>query len=125
MPEQVFETVEGRDGIYQFTGFMRFNLKHNSPKTGLIGVLPYEAVIISIKAYVKTAFSSTKLGIGSTAGGKEYGEKEIKTISVQDFTPTDAKCFVASDKETRLFYNMDSVSNAGDGVIIVQFVPKR
>ncbi|GAA5100813.1 hypothetical protein GCM10023260_12980 [Bartonella acomydis] len=60
--------------------------------------------------------------IGSTYGGNEYSEKDIKAQGTQDFTPTDQKVFVGDDKETTLYATRDKTTAAGECVVVVQFV---
>ncbi|WP_273757220.1 MULTISPECIES: hypothetical protein [unclassified Bartonella] len=115
--------LQGRNLHTQQVSFLRLNISHKDKHlTEKIGILPRGAVITSIKAFVKTAFPEAKLKIGSTYGGSEHGEKEIKTQSTQDFTPTDQKAFIADDKETTLYATRDKTTAAGECVVVVQFV---
>lgn len=123
MPDIKFPIVEGRDLNYQLVHFLRKDLNHDSPLSGLVGVLPYNALIVSMKCYVITAFANSKLTLGKGAEDKTFGEKEIKTVSVQDYTPTADKAMVGATEELRLHYKKDVKSNAGKCVIIVEFIP--
>ncbi|QEE12276.1 hypothetical protein [Bartonella krasnovii] len=123
MADQLPPPLQGRNLHTQQVSFLRLNISHKDKHlTEKIGILPRGAVITSIKAFVKTAFPEAKLKIGSTYGGNEYSEKEIKTQSVQDFTPTDQKAFVGDDKETTLYATRDKTTAAGECVVVVQFV---
>lgn len=123
MATDPFEVFQGRDGSLQFVHFIRFNINHEQPLSAQAGILPVGSVITSMKFYVKQGFTGAKLSLGSKIDGEEFGKKDIANISIQDYTPTDAKAFVAIDKETRLFCKRDKTSTAGSGVLIVQFVP--
>ncbi|GAA4667011.1 hypothetical protein [Bartonella pachyuromydis] len=123
MADHLPPPLQGRNLHTQQVSFLRLNISHKDKHlTEKIGILPRGAVITSIKAFVKTAFSEAKLKIGSTYGGNEYSEKEIKTQSVQDFTPTDQKVFIADDKEVTLYATRDKTTAAGECVVVVQFV---
>ncbi|WP_034987165.1 hypothetical protein [Bartonella florencae] len=115
--------LQGRSLHTQQVSFLRFNFTHeDTSHTVKIGTLPRGALITSIKAYVKSVFSETKLQIGSSASGKEFGEKDIKTQGTQDFTPTDQKVFVGDDKELTFYARTDKKVQSGECVIVVQFV---
>ncbi|WP_375703919.1 hypothetical protein, partial [Bartonella sp. AD13SXNS] len=99
MAEGLPQPLQGRNLVTQQVSFFRLNISHKEKRlTTKIGILPRGALITSIKAFVKTAFSEAKLKIGSTYGGNEFGEKDIKAQNTQDFTPTDQKVFTPEDK---------------------------
>lgn len=123
MAEADFPIIEGRETVYQLVHFMRLNLDHESALEGIVGVLPYNALIVSIKCYVSKAFSNSKLVLGKGGADKTFGEKEIKSVSIQDFTPTADKALVGSSEELRLHYKIDQKSNAGNCVIVVEYIP--
>ncbi|WP_208433107.1 hypothetical protein [Bartonella taylorii] len=123
MAEGLPQPLQGRNLITQQVSFLRLNISHKDKSlTRKIGTLPRSALITSIKAFVKTAFSEAKLKIGSTYGGNDFSEKDIKAQGTQDFTPTDQKSFVADDKEMTLYATRDKTTAAGECVVIVQFV---
>ncbi|UNE54961.1 hypothetical protein [Bartonella machadoae] len=118
--------LHGRDLHTHQVSFLRLNITHKDKDlTRKIGTLPRGAMILSIKAFVKTAFSDAKLKIGSTYGGNEFSEKDIKAQGSQDFTPTDQKSFVADDNEMTLYATRDKTTAAGECVVVVQFVTNR
>ncbi|EJF79521.1 hypothetical protein MCO_01087 [Bartonella sp. DB5-6] len=126
MADQLPPPLQGRTLHTQQVSFLRLNISHKDKHlTEKIGILPRGALITSMKAFVKTAFSEAKLKIGSTYGGNEFGEKDIKTQGTQDFTPTDQKFFVAADKEVTLYATRDKTTAAGECVVVVQFVTNR
>ncbi|WP_019219065.1 hypothetical protein, partial [Bartonella florencae] len=95
MAEGLPKPLQGRNFHTQQVSFFRLNISHKDKHlTEKIGILPRGALITSIKAYVKTAFTDAKLKIGSTYGGKEFSEKDIKAQGTQEFTSTDHKEFV-------------------------------
>lgn len=123
MADQLPPPLQGRNLHTQQVSFLRLNISHKEKHlTEKIGVLPRGALIISIKAFVKTAFSEAKLKIGSSYGGNEFGEKDIKAQNTQDFTPTDQKVFAPEDKEMTLYATRDKSTDAGACVVVVQFV---
>lgn len=123
MADQLPPPLQGRNLHTQQVSFLRLNISHKEKHlTEKIGVLPRGALISSIKAFVKTAFSEAKLKIGSTYGGNEFGEKDIKAQTTQDFTPTDQKVFAPEDKEMILYATRDKTTDAGECVVVVQFV---
>ncbi|MCZ2159263.1 hypothetical protein NPX99_08450 [Bartonella sp. 220] len=123
MANQLPPPLQGRNLHTQQVSFLRLNILHKDKHlTEKIGILPRGALITSIKTFVKTAFSEAKLKIGSTYGGNEFGEKDIKAQGTQDFTPTDQKSFVADDKEMTLYATRDKTTDAGECVVVVQFV---
>lgn len=87
-----------------------------------IGTLPRSALITSIKVFIKTAFSDTKVKIGSTAGGTEFGELEIKQAGIKAATISNQKEFVPSDKVITLYAKADKTVQAGQASIVVEFV---
>ncbi|WP_254473233.1 MULTISPECIES: hypothetical protein [unclassified Bartonella] len=115
--------LQGRNLHTQQVSFLRLNISHKDKHlTTKIGTLPRGALITSMKAFVKTAFSEAKLKIGSTDGGNDFSEKDIKAQGTQDFTPTDQKVFIANDKEVTLYATRDKTTDAGECVVVVQFV---
>ncbi|MBB5074415.1 hypothetical protein HNQ69_001557 [Bartonella callosciuri] len=116
-------TLQGRSLLTQQVSFFRLNFTHaNKDQAMKIGTLPHGAVITSVKAFIKTAFSEAKLAIGVSPTGKEFGEKDIKTQGTQDFTATGQKEFVPYDEEITLYAKMDKSVASGEGVVVVQFV---
>ncbi|WP_375702722.1 hypothetical protein, partial [Bartonella sp. CL43QHWL] len=104
MAEGLPQPLQGRNLVTQQVSFFRLNISYKDKHlTRKIGTLPRGAMILSIKAFVKTAFSDAKLKIGSTYGGNEFSEKDIKTQSTQDFTSTNQKEFVPEDQELTLY----------------------
>ncbi|WP_375620422.1 hypothetical protein [Bartonella sp. TS25HLJMH] len=123
MADQLPPPLQGRALHTQQVSFLRLNISHKDKHlTEKIGILPRGALITSIKAFVKTAFSEAKLKIGSTYGGNEFSEKDIKAQNTQDFTPTDQKVFAPEDKEMTLYATRDKTTDAGECVVVVQFV---
>ncbi|WP_375694237.1 hypothetical protein [Bartonella sp. AD24XZML] len=123
MADQLPSPLQGRNLHTQQVSFLRLNISHKEKHlTEKIGILPRGALITSIKAFVKTAFSEAKLKIGSSYGGNEFGEKDIKAQNTQDFTPTDQKVFTPEDKEMTLYATRDKTTDAGECVVVVQFV---
>ncbi|MBB5074422.1 hypothetical protein HNQ69_001564 [Bartonella callosciuri] len=123
MADQLPPPLQGRNLHTQQVSFLRLNFTyHDTDHSVKIGTLPRGALITSIKAFVETAFTDAKLQIGSTATGKEFGEKDVKTQSTQDFTPTDQKAFVSDSKELTLYAKADKKVQVGKCVIVVQFV---
>lgn len=117
--------LEGRNLVEQQVTFIRKDITAKDPVDVKIGVLPRGAVILSVKCYVKEIFTDTKLKIGSTLGGSEFGEKEIKTKSIQDYTPSDSKLFVGMDSELVLYSKRDKETDAGECSVVVTFVANR
>ncbi|EJF95596.1 hypothetical protein [Bartonella elizabethae] len=123
MANQLPPPLQGRSLHTQQVSFLRLNITHKDKHlTEKIGILPRGALITSMKAFVKTAFTEAKLKIGSTYGGNDFSEKDIKAQGMQDFTPTDQKVFIANDKEVTLYATRDKTTDAGECVVIVQFV---
>ncbi|PIT67957.1 hypothetical protein [Bartonella tribocorum] len=123
MADHLPPPLQGRNLHTQQVSFLRLNISHKEKRlTEKVGILPRGALITSIKAFVKTAFSEAKLKIGSTYGGSEYSEKDIKAQGTQDFTPTDQKVFAPEDKEMTLYATRDKTTDAGECVVVVQFV---
>ncbi|WP_039761694.1 hypothetical protein [Bartonella queenslandensis] len=115
--------LQGRNLHTQQVSFLRLNIFHKDKNlTERIGILPRGALIKSIKAFVKTAFPEAKLKIGNTHGGNEFGEKDIKAQNTQDFTPTDGKLFVGEEREVSLYATRDKTTNAGECVVVVEFI---
>ncbi|WP_375631674.1 MULTISPECIES: hypothetical protein [unclassified Bartonella] len=126
MAEGLPQPLQGRNLVTQQVSFFRLNISYKDKHlTRKIGTLPRGAMILSIKAFVKTAFSDAKLKIGSTYGGNEFSEKDIKTQSTQDFTSTNQKEFVPEDQELTLYATRDKTTAAGECVVVVQFVTNR
>ncbi|WP_375670464.1 hypothetical protein [Bartonella sp. PS7NMGDW] len=126
MAEGLPQPLQGRNLVTQQVSFFRLNISHKDKHlTRKIGTLPRGAMILSIKAFVKTAFSDAKLKIGSTYGGNEFSEKDIKAQSTQDFTSTNQKEFVPEDQELTLYATRDKTTAAGECVVVVQFVTNR
>ncbi|SSZ40935.1 Uncharacterised protein [Bartonella grahamii] len=102
MVDGVTGHLHGRDLHTHQVSFLRLNISHKDKHlTRKIGTLPRGAMILSIKAFVKTAFSDAKLKIGSTYGGNEFSEKDIKTQSTQDFTSPTKKSLFQKIKSLR------------------------
>ncbi|WP_375661675.1 hypothetical protein [Bartonella sp. CR127HXZ] len=126
MAEGLPQPLQGRNLVTQQVSFLRLNISHKDKHlTRKIGTLPRGAMILSIKAFVKTAFSEAKLKIGSTYGGNEFSEKDIKAQGTQDFTSTNQKEFVPEDQELTLYATRDKTTAAGECVVVVQFVTNR
>lgn len=117
--------LEGRNLFEQQVTFIRKNITAKDPTEVKIGVLPRGAIILSIKCYVNELFNNSKLKIGSSLGGSEFGEKEIKTKSIQDYTPTDSKTFVSDSEELVLYGKRDQTVDSGECSVIVTFVTNR
>lgn len=123
MVEGLPQTLQGRNLVTQQVSFLRLNISHKDKNlTVKIGTLPRGALITSIKAHVKTAFSEAKLKIGSTRGGNDFSEKDIKAQGTQEFTSTSQKEFVPYDEELTLYATRDKTTAAGECVVVVQFV---
>ncbi|WP_375662467.1 hypothetical protein, partial [Bartonella sp. OC16QHHD] len=102
---------------------LRLNFSYEDKENAMrIGTLPRGALITSIKVFVKTAFSDTKVKIGSTAGGNEFGEAEIKQQAVKEVKPTNQKEFIPYDEELTLYAKADKTVQAGQASIVVEFV---
>lgn len=126
MPEATLPTaLEGRNLVEQQVTFIRKDISFSDDVHVRIGVLPRGAVILSIKCFIDEIFADTKLKIGSTFDGNEFGEKEIKTKSTQDYTPTDSKAMVSDDKELVLYSKRDKATQAGKCTVVVTFVANR
>ncbi|MDM9997341.1 hypothetical protein AT246_07320 [Bartonella henselae] len=65
------------------------------------------------------------LAIGVSPTRKEFGEKDIKTQGPQEFAATSQKEFISLDTELTLYAKVDKSVNAGEGVVVVQFVTNR
>lgn len=117
--------LEGRNLVEQQVTFIRKDISAKDDLSVKLGVLPRGAIILSIKCYVKELFSEAKLKIGSAPDGTEFGEKEIKTKSIQDFTPSDSKLFVPLDSELTLYGKRDKATDAGNCSVVVTFVANR
>lgn len=118
--------LEGRNLHTQQVSFIRTNIVADDPVlTTRVGVLPRGSVILSIKCFVKELFADAKLKIGKTHGGSEFGDKDIKTKGIQDYTPTDAKVFVGADDELVLYATRDKKTAAGECSVVVTFVANR
>lgn len=118
--------LEGRNLHTQQVSFLRKNISSKDPDlTVRLGVLPRGAVILSVKCFVRELFPEAKLKIGSTHGGNEFSEKDIKTKGVQDFTPTDSKLFVSKDDELVLYAKRDKTTTAGECSVVVTFITNR
>lgn len=118
--------LEGRNLHTQQVSFLRKNISSkDSDLTVRMGVLPRGAVILSVKCFVREIFAEAKLKIGSTHGGNEFSEKEIKTKGIQDFTPTDSKLFVSKDEELVLYATRDKATAGGECSVVVTFIANR
>ncbi|WP_212112168.1 hypothetical protein [Bartonella queenslandensis] len=123
MADYLPEPLQGRNLHTQQVSFLRLNFSYqDKEKVMKIGTLPRGALITSIKAFIKTAFSDTKVKIGSTAGGTEFGELEIKQAGIKAATISNQKEFVPSDKEVTLYAKADKTVQAGQASIVVEFV---
>ncbi|EJF95597.1 hypothetical protein [Bartonella elizabethae] len=123
MADHLPPPLQGRSLHTQQVSFLRLNFSYKDKENALrIGILPRGALITSIKVFVKTAFSDTKVKIGSTAGGKEFGEAEIKQQAVKEVKPTNQKEFVPYDEELTLYAKMDKTVQAGEASVVVEFV---
>ncbi|MCZ2159318.1 hypothetical protein NPX99_08725 [Bartonella sp. 220] len=126
MVDGVTGHLHGRDLHTHHVSFLRLNITHSDTQlTRKIGTLPRGAMITSIKAFVKTAFPDAKLKIGSTYGGNEFSEKDVKAQGTQDFASTNQKEFVPYDQELTLYATRDKTTAAGECVVVVQFVTNR
>lgn len=118
--------LEGRNLTTQQVSFIRRDISAKEKNLSVrVGILPRGAVITSIKCYVRDIFSDAKLKLGSSEGGQEYGEKEIKTKGIQDYTLSDSKFFVPLDKETSIFAKRDKSTASGECSVIITFVANR
>lgn len=123
MADYLPEPLQGRSLHTQQVSFLRLNFSYQDKENAMkIGTLPRGALITSIKAFIKTAFSDTKVKIGSTAGGTEFGELEIKQAGIKAATISNQKEFVPSDKEITLYAKADKTVQAGQASIVVEFV---
>ncbi|EJF85309.1 hypothetical protein [Bartonella rattimassiliensis] len=123
MADYLPEPLQGRNLHTQQVSFLRLNFSYQDKENVMkIGTLPRSALITSIKVFIKTAFSDTKVKIGSTAGGTEFGELEIKQAGIKAATISNQKEFVPSDKEITLYAKADKTVQAGQASIVVEFV---
>ncbi|WP_019224159.1 hypothetical protein [Bartonella rattimassiliensis] len=123
MADYLPEPLQGRNLHTQQVSFLRLNFSYQDKENVMkIGTLPRSALITSIKVFIKTAFSDTKVKIGSTAGGTEFGELEIKQAGIKVATISNQKEFVPSDKEITLYAKADKTVQAGQASIVVEFV---
>lgn len=123
MADYLPEPLQGRNLHTQQVSFLRLNFSYQDKENVMkIGTLPRGALITSIKVFIKTAFSDTKVKIGSTAGGTEFGELEIKQAGIKAATISNQKEFVPSDKEITLYAKADKTVQAGQASIVVEFV---
>ncbi|GAA5111776.1 hypothetical protein [Bartonella jaculi] len=126
MADHLPPPLQGRNLQTQQVSFFRLNFTHeNKDKAMKIGTLPRGALVTSVKAFIKTAFSEAKLKIGISPTGQEFGEKEIKTQGTQEFKATGQKEFVPLDSELTLYAKVDKTVNAGEGVVVVEFITNR
>ncbi|WP_142417206.1 hypothetical protein [Bartonella massiliensis] len=123
MADQLPPPLQGRSLHTQQVSFLRLNFSYQDKENAMkIGTLPRGALITSIKVFVKTAFTDTKVKIGSTAGGTEFGEAEIKQQTVKEVKPTNQKEFIPFDEELTLYAKMDKTVQAGQASVVVEFV---
>ncbi|MBB5074424.1 hypothetical protein HNQ69_001566 [Bartonella callosciuri] len=123
MANKLPQPLQGRSLHTQQVSFLRLNFSYQDKENALkIGTLPRGALITSIKVFVKTAFSDTKVKIGSTAGGTEFGEAEIKQQAVKEVKPSNQKEFVPYDQELTLYAKMDKSVDSGEATVVVEFV---
>ncbi|EJF79522.1 hypothetical protein MCO_01088 [Bartonella sp. DB5-6] len=123
MADYLPQPLQGRNLHTQQVSFLRLNFSHEVKEQVMkIGTLPCGALITSIKVFVKTVFTDAKLQIGSTAGGKEFGEPDIKQQGVQTVTINNQKEFVPSDKEVTLYAKVTKSVQSGEATVVVEFV---
>ncbi|WP_317993831.1 MULTISPECIES: hypothetical protein [Bartonella] len=120
------EPLQGRNCHTQQVSFLRLDFTHEDKKKSLkIGILPRGSLITSIKVFIKTVFSEAKVKIGTTRGGEEIGEADIKAQGTKEITPKDQKEFVPYDKEVTLYATADKEVASGAATIVVEFVTNR
>ncbi|GAA4667013.1 hypothetical protein [Bartonella pachyuromydis] len=126
MADHLPPPLQGRNLHTQQVSFLRLNFSYEDKENALkIGILPRGALITSIKVFVKIAFTDTKVKIGSTAGGTEFGEAEIKQQAVKEIKPTNQKEFIPYDEELTLYAKMDKTVQAGEASVVVEFVTNQ
>ncbi|WP_317993832.1 MULTISPECIES: hypothetical protein [Bartonella] len=120
------EPLQGRNCHTQQVSFLRLDFTHeDKERVMIIGTLPRGALITSIKVFIKTAFSDAKVKIGSTHGGTEFGEPDIKQQGIQSVTISGQKEFVSQDKEVTLYAKASKSVQAGEATVVVEFVTNR
>lgn len=127
MADELPTPLEGRCILTQQVSYLRRNISFDEQNlTVKIGILPVGAIITEMKVYVKTGFTDTKLSIGTTYGGKDFGEKDIKDDkTTQDYAPTGNKFFVGDDAEMHLYATRDKASAKGQCVVYVKFIARK
>lgn len=116
----------GRNVHTQQVSFIRYTMTSCvKDESFVVGVLPRGALILSMKAYVKTALNNTKLKLGKEPNKQEYGEKDVKTISIQDYALSVDKQFCSDVEETVIYGTCDQKADNGHVVVLIEYVTDR
>lgn len=87
-----------------------------------LGSLPENSVIRSIRVAVKTAFAGAKLKFGNTEQCNDMGEADVGAAGVKNCTVPDAKRFIP-EGEASIYVKLDKKVDAGEGIIIIDYIP--
>lgn len=116
----------GRNVHTQQVSFIRYTITSSvKDESFVVGVLPRGALILSMKAYVKTALNNTKLKLGKEPKKQEFGEKDVKATGVQDYALTVDKQFVSDVEETVVYGTCDQKAENGHVVVVIEYVTDR
>lgn len=116
----------GRNVHTQQVSFIRYLIKSCiKDESFVVGVLPRGALILSMKAYVKTPLNNTKLKLGKEPKKQEYGEKDVKAAGVHDYAISADKQFCSDVEETVIYGTCDQKADNGHVVVLIEYVTDR
>ena len=126
MPENMPVAIIGQ--YYETTqvSFLRANLSHEMKKKSIkMGSLPSCSVILSIYALISEKMDNTKVKIGTKKGGTEIGELELKVAGEKTLDLTGDKMFMADNKDTDIFLELDAEPASGRAVLLIEYLAAR
>lgn len=125
MARNVFNPIEGRRHEEQMLSYIRKPFDHTVGEgVFLVGKIPDNSIILSIRVHVEGQFAGKKLKFGSTEAVNDYGEADVGQVGIVNVTIPNSKWFVSGD-ELLLRASLDGRVQNGKGTIIVEFICKE
>lgn len=115
--------LEGRNYHIPCVHYYRIDFTAQEISKGIkIGVLPEDALIIDISAYITTAITGKKIQVGTEKGKKEFGEAADGNVGHKSIKPANNVPFWTNQDEVPLYAKLDSETANGAGSLVVLYV---
>lgn len=113
----------GRHYVSQQVHYFYCKFDHTALNAGIrVGTLPRNALITGVLVFVETAFSK-KVQVGTEADGKHFGETADGNIGLKEVKPSANSVWKPSSDEVVVKIKSESAANAGNGAVVILFVP--